>query len=89
MEAKLKTNVDCAEYFEEDVKENIVDEEKVKHPCNQCEHKASTKRHLKIHIESVHEKIKYSCNLCEYKATTQSSLKSHNQRKHFSPLRSP
>ena len=29
--------------------------EKVKHPCNQCEYKATTQGHLKTHIGSVHK----------------------------------
>ena len=57
--------------------------EKVKHPCNQCDYKATEKGSLKKHIESVHEKVKYPCHQCEYKATTKGNIQRHIQKKHF------
>ena len=58
------------EFFEEDDKTNINFENfnsesnkshtGVKYPCNFCVYKATTKRSLKRHIQSIHEKIKFS-----------------------------
>ena len=62
-----------SEYFEEDVKEDIVDEKKQdsimvqNNICNICSKCYKSKRNLKTHIESIHEKVKYPGNLCEYK----------------------
>ena len=52
-----------AEYFEEDVKEEIVDEKNshadlVTYMCDICSKTNKSKRILKSHIQKVHEKIK-------------------------------
>ena len=49
----------------------------VKHSCEYCDYKATTKGNLQAHVQSVHEEIKYSCESCDYKETTKSNLKKH------------
>ena len=56
--------------------------EKVKYPCNLCQHSATAKRDVRRHIESVREKVKYPCNQCEYQASLQSSLRTHIESVH-------
>ena len=50
--------------------------------CFQCEHAATTARHLKRHIESKHEGVRYPCPECEYVAPSAQGLKRHLKKKH-------
>ena len=52
-------NRNYSEYFEEDVKGEIVDVDNGEYPCNLCEDKAIATK--KAHIDSVHKKVKYPC----------------------------
>ena len=54
----------------------------VTYPCDQCEYKATQKRNLKIHIESIHDNVTYSCDQCEYKVTRKENLKRHIENIH-------
>ena len=59
------------EYFEEDVKEEIVDKKNphsnlVKHVCDICSKSYKSKRNLTQHIQSVHKGLKYPCDQCVY-----------------------
>ena len=56
--------------------------EGMRHPCDQCEHAATTAGHLKKHIENIHEGVRYLFNQCMYAATSKSNLKSHKNSKH-------
>ena len=41
--------------LEDDVKSiKVTSPLKAKHPCKQCDYKAQTKQHLRVHIQSVH-----------------------------------
>ena len=73
---ELSQNRKNLEYFEEDVKEEVVDDQNPnstlkKRTCDICSKSYKTQGHLKAHIKSVHEKLKHPCNLCEHKAATQ------------------
>ena len=57
-----------------------VDEKR--YPCSQCDHQATSKPHLKRHIESVHKKIKHPCALCEHKASSKANLWTHIKSLH-------
>ena len=52
------------------------------YPCSQCEYKATRKRHLRDHVQSVHEGVVHPCNLCDYKTTNNRSLTKHVQSIH-------
>ena len=52
------------------------------HSCEYCDHKATTKRSLRQHVQSIHNEFKHSCEYCDYKATTKSSLCQHVQSIH-------
>ena len=55
--------------------------EGVKYPCNQCDYKATGKRHLPQHVKSQHEGVKYPCNQCNYQGSYH-ALKFHIKSKH-------
>ena len=60
---ELSENRKYAEYFEGDIKEEIVDEKNshaksVTYMCDICSKTNKSKRILKSHIQKVHEKIK-------------------------------
>ena len=44
---------------------------------DQCDYKATEKRALKKHIESIHEGVRYSCDECDYKTEHKGGLNSH------------
>ena len=46
----------------------------VKHSCEFCDFKATTKDNLQAHVHSVHEGVKYSCECCDYIATTKATF---------------
>ena len=84
---ELSQNRISAEFSEEDVKEEIVDEMNphtnlVTYMCDICSKSCKSKTNLTQHIQSVHKGLKYLCNHCEYGATTQRSLKTHNESVH-------
>ena len=71
---ELSKNRKHSEYFEEDVKEENVDEKNphsilVKYKCDICSKSYKSKRYLTKHIQSEHK-----ANQCEYKATEKGSL---------------
>ena len=47
------------------------------YPCNQCNHRATCKGNLKIHIRAIHEGVKFPCNYCGYRTTQKESLQKH------------
>ena len=55
---------------------------RIKFPCSECRHKATTKQSLVVHIQSVHEGLKFPCNMCDFKATTKGHLMTHKKNKH-------
>ena len=65
---------------------NVPEEEravKEKLPCPICQKLFNKKRHLKIHIESIHEKINFKqCDQCQYKTSKNYNLKLHIKRVH-------
>ena len=50
--------------------------------CNQCEHKAKTKSHLNVHMQSQHEVYRFYCDQCNYTAATKGKMNVHKQAKH-------
>ena len=38
----------------------------IQFPCDQCDHTASRKWNLLVHIKSKHKGVKYPCNQCDY-----------------------
>ena len=56
--------------------------QKIKHPCNQCDFKAASKKNLRVHIQNIHEGIKHPCNYCDYQATQSSNMSLHMKKKH-------
>ena len=44
----------------------VLQHEKVRYPCDECDYHANTTSHLKGHKESKHKGVKYSCDECEY-----------------------
>ena len=55
---------------------------KTSYKCDQCEHVASKKLSLKLHIQSKHEGLRFPCDHCDYKATQKQLLKKHINEKH-------
>ena len=49
----------------------------IRYPCPHCDHQASARYNLKIHIECVHDVIKYPCPHCDYQTTRKGCLKTH------------
>ena len=83
----LSPNRKYSEYFEEDVKEEIVDEKNpdtilVKHLCNICSKNYKSKRTLTLHIQSVHKGLKYPCDQCVYQALSKANLWTHIRSVH-------
>ena len=71
---ELSTDRKYSEYFEEDVKEDIVDEKNphsilLKYKCDICSKSYKSKSHLTQHIQSLHKGLKYPCDQCVYQAT--------------------
>ena len=84
---KLSPYRKYSEYFEEDVKDKIVDEKnpdtiQLRHECKICSKSYKSKGYLAQHTKSVHKGLKFPCNQCEYKASRQGHLKSHIESKH-------
>ena len=50
--------------------------------CNQCDHMASKKSSLKVHVKPHHEGVKFACEKCEMKYKAKISLASHVQPIH-------
>ena len=48
---------------------------KVQFLCDQCDFKATGKRHLTQHINSIHGGVQ--CDICDYKTTLKSNLRRH------------
>ena len=80
-------NKNSTEYFEENGKENTVDEKNpntnlVTYTCDICSKTYKFKRILKRHIASVHEKVKYPCNQCDKHFTQRGDVKRHVESVH-------
>ena len=43
----------------------------------ECKHKFTKNKYLKLHIKNVHEVTKFSCDLCIHKFSRQSNIKAH------------
>ena len=50
--------------------------------CDQCEYKATTKSHLRVHTLSKRERIRFDGDQCEYKARQKNQLIVLKQWKH-------
>ena len=50
-----------------------------KYPCRECDHQATSKRHLTQHQHGVHEGKKYPCRECDHHATSKGNLSGHQQ----------
>lgn len=50
--------------------------------CEDCEYRAKTGEHLKIHTQAVHEGLRFPCNLCSFKATGIANLSKHKDYRH-------
>ena len=61
---------------------NNVHTDIIKYECNECDFKATLKKGLKIHTESIHKGLRYNCNECGFKATKKQSLKRHALNQH-------
>ena len=84
---ELSETTKYAEYFEEDVKEEIIDEKNSqsnfeKRMCDICSKSYKSKGNLTQHIQSVHKGLKYPCDQCVYQATTKESLLAHIRSVH-------
>ena len=82
---ELSQNRKSAEYFEEDVKEENVDNLHsilFTYSCDICSKSYNSKGNLRQHLKSAHQGMKYPCNQCEFKATQQGNLKRHIQTVH-------
>merc|ERR1719228_2511221 len=44
-------------------------EEKATYNCDQCDHVATKKLSLKLHVQAKHEGLRFPCDHCDYKAT--------------------
>ncbi len=42
--------------------------DKVRYPCDKCDHVATRKRDLKRHVKSKHEGVRYPCDKCDFAA---------------------
>ena len=82
---KLSPERNYSEYFEEDVKEEILDE---KNPdsdwliCDICSTGYKSKRNLNQHIQSAHKGLKFPCDQCVYQATRKDKLWAHIRSVH-------
>ena len=75
------------EYFEEDLKEEIEDEnypdtKLIRHTCDICIKSYASARSLTNHIQSLHKGRKYPCDLCTYQAMRKDHLIAHIQCLH-------
>ena len=50
--------------------------------CEDCEYRAKTREHLKIHTQAVHEGLRFPCNLCSFKASGIANLSKHKAYRH-------
>ena len=50
--------------------------------CNQCEHTAKTRQHMREHVEKHIEGLQYSCNFCDRVLRSSHALRSHKSRNH-------
>jgi len=57
-------------------------EEKPGYKCDQCDHVATKKMSLKLHVQVKHEGLRFPCDHCDYKATQKQRLKAHIVEKH-------
>ena len=56
--------------------------EGVRHSCDQCDYKGTSKSHLTSHVKSIHEGVHYPCDQCDYKATRTRYLHGHQLTNH-------
>ena len=56
----------------------------IRHPCDQCEYSAATKRDLRRHVEARHMGVRYKCDLCDFTTTAAGYIKVHTEAKHSS-----
>ena len=50
--------------------------------CNQCEHTAKTRQHMREHVEKHIEGLQYPCNFCDRVLRSSHALRSHKSRNH-------
>merc|ERR1712150_185985 len=62
---------------------SILDKNKLKKKCNECDYLPKKASSLSMHIKSVHKKIKdIQCNQCNFSTALKSSLRRHNKSYH-------
>jgi len=61
---------------------SIVDVQKKKHKCQQCDYQAIRKDSLNVHVQAKHGGLKYPCQQCDYQATYEKDLKKHIESIH-------
>ena len=79
---QLYRNRKYAEYFEEDVSNEIVDEKNpqtnlVTYTCDICSKSYKSNKSLTQHIQSVHRRLKFPCIQCDKQFTQKSFVKRH------------